>query len=83
MAEVHHWMQSAVEHHGAATEAAEKEGLSVHAWAEKHEHDEGTTGHRARLALVFEKEAHKRKKKEPHHALYPSKDPDHDGDVHE
>jgi hypothetical protein len=44
-----------IKHPGAATAAAKREGLSVHAWAEKHKHDPGTTGKRARLALTFEK----------------------------
>ena len=46
---------SGVKHPGAATAAAKKEGLSVHAWATQHKHDPGTTGKRARLALMFEK----------------------------
>lgn len=55
------WMQGAVSHPGAATAAAKAEGLSVHAWAIKHQHDPGVTGQRARLALTFERSANRRK----------------------
>lgn len=51
------WMQGAVSHPGAATAAAKREGLTVHAWAVKHQHDAGVTGKRARLALTFEQAA--------------------------
>lgn len=51
------WMSSAVSHPGAATAAAKREGLTVHAWAVKHQHDKSVTGRRARLALTFEKTA--------------------------
>lgn len=56
------WMQGAVKHKGAATAKAKAEGLSVHAWAIKHQNDPGTTGKQARLALTFEKQARKRRK---------------------
>lgn len=55
------WMQGAVKHPGAATAAAKAEGLSVHAWAIKHQHDPGVVGKRARLALTFERTARQRK----------------------
>lgn len=48
------FIQTAVKHPGAATAAAKAEGLSVHDWAVKHQHDPGTTGRRARLALTLE-----------------------------
>lgn len=48
------WISGAVKHPGAAIAAAKAEGLSVHQWAQKHQHDKGTTGNRARLALTFE-----------------------------
>jgi hypothetical protein len=49
------FIQSAISHPGAATAAAKAEGLTVHAWAVKHQHDPGTTGKRARLALTLAK----------------------------
>ena len=54
-----HWMQGAVKHPGAATASAQREGLSVSAWAQKHKHDSGKAGKRARLALIFKKTAKK------------------------
>lgn len=48
------FIQGAVKHPGAATAAAKAEGLTVRAWAEKHQHDQGVTGKRARLALTLE-----------------------------
>ena len=47
------WIHKAIKHHGAATAAAKKEGIPVHEWANKHQHDEGINGHRARLALTL------------------------------
>jgi hypothetical protein len=49
------FIQSAVKHPGAATAAAKAEGLSVHDWAVKHQHDKNVTGQRARLALTLER----------------------------
>lgn len=49
------FIQGAIRHPGAATAAAKAEGLTVHAWAVKHQHDPGTVGKRARLALTLEK----------------------------
>lgn len=49
------WIKSAITHPGAATAAAKREGKSVSAWAEEHEHDPGTTGKRARLAKTLAK----------------------------
>lgn len=57
------FMAGAVKHPGAATAAAKAEGLTVHEWAVKHQHDSGVTGQRARLALIFEHAANKRKTK--------------------
>lgn len=48
------FIQGAIKHPGAATVAAKAEGLSVHDWAVKHQHDPGTVGSRARLALTLE-----------------------------
>jgi hypothetical protein len=55
------FIQSAVKHPGAATAAAKAEGLTVRAWAEKHQHDPGVTGQRARLALTLEGISRKKK----------------------
>jgi hypothetical protein len=49
------FIKAAIRHPGASTAAAKSEGLTVHAWAVKHQHDPGTTGKRARLALTLEK----------------------------
>lgn len=56
------WIQKAHLKEGASTEAAEKEGKSVHGWAEEHKEDKGKSGRRARLALVFQRMAARRKK---------------------
>ena len=48
------WIKGAVTHPGASTADAKAEGLTVHEWAVKHQHDPGVTGRRARLALTFE-----------------------------
>lgn len=48
------FIRSAISHPGAATAAAKAEGLTVRQWALKHQHDPGTTGKRARLALTLE-----------------------------
>lgn len=48
------FIKGAVKHPGAATAAAKAEGLTVHAWAVKHQHDPGTVGKQARLALTLE-----------------------------
>jgi hypothetical protein len=47
------FIKGAIKHPGAATAAAKAEGLTVHQWAVKHQHDAGTTGRRARLALTL------------------------------
>lgn len=56
-----HWMAGAVKHPGALTAQAEHAGETPHEFAEQHEHDSGTTGRRARLALVFAAARAKRK----------------------
>jgi len=53
-------MQGAVKHPGVFKAAAERAGESTHEFAEKHKHDSGTLGRRARLALTFEKERPKK-----------------------
>ena len=49
------WIASAVnpKHEGAETSAAEKAGMSTHAFMEKHKHDVGVSGRRARLGLTL------------------------------
>lgn len=47
------WIRTAVKHKGAETNAAKKAGMSTHAYMEKHKHDSGTAGKRARLGLTL------------------------------
>lgn len=47
------WIQHAIKHKGAATAKAQAEGLPVHEWAAKHQHDTNLTGKQARLALAL------------------------------
>ncbi len=56
-----HFIQKAIKHPGAETRAAKAAGMSVHEYAEKHQHDPGTAGRRARLALTLSKLAKRRK----------------------
>lgn len=44
-----------VKHPGAFRRAAQRAGMSTHAYAEKEKGAAGTLGRRARLALTFEK----------------------------
>lgn len=65
MKEWHHqkkWMQSAVKRPGAFTAKAQRAGESVHQYAEEHKHSAGRLGKQARLALTFEKMAHKKRR---------------------
>ena len=55
------WIQSAVKKPGSLTAAAKKAGMSTQAYAQKHKHDSGKTGARARLAITFKKVAGKKK----------------------
>lgn len=48
-----HWIEKAIKHPGSFTKSADKAGKSVSEFAHEHEHDSGTTGKRARLALVL------------------------------
>lgn len=48
-----HWISKAIKHPGAEKAAAKKAGLSTHAYMEKHKHDSGTAGRRARLGLAL------------------------------
>ena len=47
------WISKAIKHPGALTASAKRAGMSPMAFAEKHKHDSGTTGRRARLALTL------------------------------
>jgi hypothetical protein len=47
------WIAGAIKHSGAETAAAKKAGMSVQAYASKHQHDSGTAGKRARLAMTL------------------------------
>jgi hypothetical protein len=47
------WIAGAIEHPGALTRKAKAAGQSTMAYAREHEHDEGTTGKQARLALTL------------------------------
>lgn len=48
------WISKAIKHPGAEKRAAAKAGESVHAYMEKHKHDSGKAGARARLGLRLE-----------------------------
>lgn len=50
-----HWIAGAIKHPGAEKRAAAKAGMSTHAYMEKHKHDSGTAGRRARLGLTLSK----------------------------
>lgn len=60
------WIQKAHLKKGAFTKKADAAGESVHEHAEKEKHAPGKTGKEARLALAFEKMAHRRKKMYDH-----------------
>ena len=47
------WIANAIKHPGAETAAAKKSGMSVQAYAQKHQHDSGKAGKRARLAMTL------------------------------
>lgn len=47
------WISKAIKHPGAMTAAAKKEGVSNSAYEQEHKGDSGTSGKRARLALVL------------------------------
>lgn len=56
------WIAGAVKHPGSFSKAARGAGMSTHAYAEKEKGASGTTGRRARLALVLEGLGRHRKK---------------------
>lgn len=47
------WIKGAIKHPGAMTAAAKKEGVSNSSYEQEHKGDSGTSGKRARLALVL------------------------------
>jgi hypothetical protein len=76
------WMQHAVKpsHKGKFTAKAEAAGKSVAEYAKEKEHAPGALGKEARLAEVFEGEAHKEKhKKTTAQKLYPTHSKKHEG----
>ena len=49
------WIAGAIKKPGAETAAAHRAGMSTQAYAEKHKHDSGKAGKRARLAMTLAK----------------------------
>jgi hypothetical protein len=49
------WIAGAIKKPGAETAAAKRAGMSTQAYAEKHKHDSGKAGKRARLAITLSK----------------------------
>jgi hypothetical protein len=64
MGKAKHWMQGVANkikksgHKGVFRAAAQRAGMSTHAYAEKKKHASGTTGKRARLALAYASAKH-------------------------
>lgn len=54
------FIKKAIKHPGAERAAAKRAGMSTHAYMEKHKHDPGTAGKRARLGLTLEGMSKKR-----------------------
>ena len=48
-----HWIQGAIQHHGAFRAKAKAAGMSTEAFAEKHQNAPGVLGHQARLAKTL------------------------------
>jgi hypothetical protein len=48
-----HWIQGAVKHPGALTASAKRAGESNSEYEQKHKHDSGKAGQRARFALAM------------------------------
>lgn len=55
-----HWISGAIKHKGALTRKAKAAGQSPMTFAHEHEHDSGTTGRQARLAVTLRGMHHKR-----------------------
>lgn len=49
------WIKGAIHNNGALSRAADRAHMTTHGFADKHQHDSGTTGRRARLALTLAK----------------------------
>ena len=49
------WIKGAIKHPGVEKKAAAKAGVSTHEYMEKHKHDSGKSGARARLGLTLSK----------------------------
>lgn len=49
------WIKGAIKHPGAEKRAAKRAGMSTHSFMEKHKHDSGKAGNRARLGLTLSK----------------------------
>ncbi len=49
------WIAGAIKHPGVERAAAQRTGMSTHAYMEKHKHDAGKSGSRARLGLTLSK----------------------------
>ena len=49
------WIAGAIKHPGAMTRAAKRAGESTSEYEQKHKHDSGTAGKRARLAMTLKK----------------------------
>lgn len=52
------WIAGAIKKPGTETAAAKRAGMSVQAYAQKHQHDSGKAGKRARLAITLKKMHH-------------------------
>jgi len=48
-----HWIKGAIKHPGAEREAAARAGMGTQEYMQKHEHDKGRSGKRARLGLLL------------------------------
>ncbi len=72
------WIAGAIKHPGVEKAAAKRAGISTHAYMEKHKHDSGVAGHRARLGLTLEGMAHRAKGGHvgPHKDHHPHKEHD-------
>ena len=55
------FIKKAIKHPGAETAAAKRAGESTHQNRQKHKHDSGTAGKRARLGLTLSKLAKHKK----------------------
>lgn len=53
------WIKGAIQHPGAFKAAAKRAGKSTGEFAHEHEHDKGTLGRRARLAMTLMGMKHK------------------------